>query len=74
MIVLVKALTREKLDAHLLLQVHDELVLEVKPEHLDAVKDILRSEAFCMPLGAMRVKMEIKLSQGSDWASLQAVE
>jgi hypothetical protein len=46
---------------------------EVQPQHVDAVKAVLQSEAFCMPLGAMRVKMETKLSQGHDWASLKSV-
>ena len=47
--------------------------VEVRPQHVEAAKAVLRSEAFRMPLGAMRVKMETKLSQGNDWASLKLV-
>ena len=43
MIQLHKKLTTSSLNAHLLLQVHDELVLEVDPSSIDEVKKLVVS-------------------------------
>lgn len=42
MIDLDHALKKEKLDAHMILQIHDELVLSVAPEALERVKELVR--------------------------------
>ena len=42
MIDLDKALKEAKLDAHMILQIHDELVLSVAPDALEAVKEVVR--------------------------------
>jgi DNA polymerase-1 len=53
------------LDAQVLLQVHDELVLEVKKEHVDATKALLQSAmttAFTLD-----VPLDIEIGIGFDW-------
>lgn len=55
----------EQLDAHVLLQVHDELVLEVKETHIDAAKALLHANmttAF-----QLDVPLDIEIGVGFDW-------
>jgi DNA polymerase-1 len=55
------------LDTHLILQVHDEVLLEVPPEAVDHVGKLV-VEVMC---GAadLRVPLEVNLSVGSSWAA-----
>jgi DNA polymerase I len=55
------------LDSHLILQVHDEVLLEVVPDAVDHVGDLV-VEVMC---GAadLRVPLEVNLSVGSSWAA-----
>jgi DNA polymerase-1 len=60
------ALERERLDARLLLQVHDELVLEVGEGDSARVADLLRRE---MPAAAqLAVPLEVEVGSGRSWA------
>lgn len=49
----------------LILQVHDELLIEVKTEELEAVKAILAEEM--VGAASLRVKLEIDMHIGTDW-------
>lgn len=60
-----KALKERKINAKIILQVHDELLLEVSKEHKEQAKQILKE---CME-GAMEllVPLEVELSEGDSW-------
>lgn len=60
-----KALSDEGLEARLLLQVHDELVLELPPSEEDGVRSLVRTgmtEAF-----TLEVPVEVELETGPNW-------
>jgi len=51
--------------ARLIMQVHDELVLEVAPAHLHAVRDAVRH---CMSSAAsLRVPLSVEIGSGANW-------
>jgi DNA polymerase-1 len=60
-------LVTESLDSRLILQVHDEVLLEVRPEDVEQagtlVVDVMAGAA------ALRVPLEVNLSVGSSWAA-----
>ncbi|TXH45223.1 MAG: DNA polymerase I [Actinobacteria bacterium] len=60
------ALARQQLHSRLLLQVHDELVLEVAPGEVDAVTELVRREM----AGAyeLLVPLEVSVGTGRTWA------
>jgi DNA polymerase-1 len=60
------SLARERLDAELLLQVHDELVLEVAERDLGPVEALVRREM----AGAvtLKVPLDIEVGHGRSWA------
>jgi DNA polymerase-1 len=69
MIAVWRRLRDEKLDARMILQIHDELVFEVSPDHIDALAKLVRDEMqsvmkLCVPL-----KVDIKT--GDNWAECQ---
>ncbi|MGI1659579.1 MAG: DNA polymerase I [Desulfitobacterium sp.] len=56
--------------AHLLLQVHDELVLEVAPEDLDAVAKVVREEMeTAFPLS---VPLTVECKSGPNWYDMES--
>jgi DNA polymerase I len=60
------ALTAAGLTSRMLLQVHDELIFEVAPGELDAMRDLVTSE-----MGAaaeLRVPLEVSTGTGRSWA------
>ena len=58
-------LKREKLKSRLILQIHDELVIETAPDEKDIVTEILTKE---MESAAdLSVPMEVDCHIGSDW-------
>ncbi|BDG06224.1 DNA polymerase I [Anaeromyxobacter oryzae] len=61
-----EALARERLEARLLLQVHDELVLEVPEREVEPVEALVRREM----VGAAKldVPLEVELGHGRSWA------
>ena len=60
-----KRLKEEKLKSRLILQVHDELLIETVKEEAESVKVILEEE---MSRAAdFSVQLEIDLHEGSDW-------
>ena len=58
-------LKEEKLRSRLLLQVHDELLVEARLEELDEVKRILSEEM--SRAAELSVPLEIDMKQGADW-------
>jgi DNA polymerase-1 len=60
-------LTRERLRSRMLLQVHDEIVLEVAPGERAAVEELVRREMS----GAveLRAPLDVSIGSGSDWES-----
>ncbi len=60
-----RKLKEEGLAARMLLQVHDELVLEMPPEEIDAVQMIVREEMeLALPL---EVPIEVHMNTGDHW-------
>ena len=60
------ALAREGLRSRLLLQVHDELVLEVAPGEVDAVAQLVRREM--TTAYDLQVPLEVSIGTGRTWA------
>ena len=60
------AVARERLDARLLLQVHDELVLEVAEREAPRLAELVRVEMGAA--GKLAVPLEVEVGQGRSWA------
>ena len=60
-----EALKAQKLRSRLILQVHDELLVETWEEEIDQVKAILEQEM--EQAAELSVKLEIDMNQGRDW-------
>ena len=58
-------LEAEKLDAKIVLQVHDELIIECKKEIADTVKEILKDEM--ENVIKLRVPLEVETSEAENW-------
>jgi DNA polymerase-1 len=61
-----QALHRERPDALLLLQVHDELVLEVVEREVEAVQELLRREMVAS--ASLKIPLEVEVGSGRSWA------
>lgn len=65
-----RALTERSMSSRIVLQVHDEVILEVPPDEHDAAGELVprvMGEAF-----AMRVPLETNLAFGANWADAKA--
>jgi DNA polymerase-1 len=64
------ALTRAKLQARMLLQVHDELVFEVPIAEIDATGQVVRGvmEAAALPALDLSVPLVADIGVGDNWA------
>ncbi|MGN0383965.1 MAG: DNA polymerase I [Eubacterium sp.] len=60
-----RALKEQQLQSRIVLQVHDELLIEAKEEELDAVKNIL--EQGMKKAAILRVPLEIDMKVGYSW-------
>jgi len=60
-----RRLAEELPDARLVLQVHDELLIEVKAEDAAVAGDILTSEM--KNAAKLEVELEVDMHQGSSW-------
>jgi DNA polymerase-1 len=65
------ALAEEKLEAKMLLQVHDELVLEVRQTHLDDTLKLVRQVMENAEELAVPLKTEAKA--GRNWYEMEAI-
>ena len=54
------------LKSRMILQVHDELVIETVADELDAVKEIVRRSM--EGAAALKVKLEVDIAVGKNWA------
>ena len=72
MIALHRRLKEEKIQAQMLLQIHDELIFEVHPDASAELADLVRSEmTTVMPL-AVPLKVDIKT--GTNWAACEPLD
>ncbi|MGP3981389.1 DNA polymerase I [Streptomyces sp. KR80] len=62
-----KELTRERLRSRMLLQVHDEIVLEVAPGERAAVQELVRREMSAAV--ELRAPLDVSIGSGADWES-----
>jgi DNA polymerase-1 len=60
------ALERERLDARLVLQVHDEVLVESRPSDREVVTRVVL-DAMCGAFD-LRVPLEVNLTHGATWA------
>ena len=65
MIRVYEALLREKIDGKVLVQVHDELLLEVRADEADRASEILKREM--ENAASLAVRLEVDVHSGSDW-------
>ncbi len=65
MIGVARALRDSGLDAHLILQIHDELIVECRTEDADAVSEILRKEM--QSAASLPVPLTVEVSRGASW-------
>ena len=69
MVNLNKELESANIDAKIVLQVHDELILEVKEEYKEKAKEILKN---CMENATkLSIPLEIEISEGLNWYELK---
>jgi DNA polymerase-1 len=59
------ALAREKVDARLIMQVHDELVLEVRDDQVENVKRLLREQM--ESAAQLSVPLLVEVGVGRNW-------
>ena len=65
MVRVAKRLKEENLKSKLLLQIHDELLVETEPEEIDAVKKILVEEM--SGAAELLIPLDVDVKQGKNW-------
>jgi len=58
-------LRKEKLDARLVLQVHDELIIECKLEEKERVKELLRHSM--ESAATLKIPLKAEVSEANNW-------
>ena len=58
-------LNREQLKSRLILQIHDELLIEAEKEEVEQVKTILREEM--QGAAELSVRLEVDMHTGNNW-------
>ncbi len=71
MVAIHRRLQQERLQARLLLQIHDELVFEVAAEHLGDLARLVRDEM--TGVYPLRVPLKVDLSAGPNWAQTSEI-
>jgi DNA polymerase-1 len=71
-----EALSENNLEAKLLLQIHDELVIECPKAEIDAVKKILITEMSFKPRKMLNLKVPItiEVSAGPNWLAQEEIK
>jgi DNA polymerase-1 len=71
-----EALNKNKLEARLLLQIHDELVIECPKEEVAEVKKLLVQEMSIKPrkLLGLKVPITIEVSAGANWLAQEEIK
>jgi len=67
MITVLQRLRSDQFKARLLLQIHDELVFEVAPDHVDSLTEMVREEM--MAAADLSVPLKVDISVGDNWAA-----
>jgi len=57
-------------DAKIIMQVHDEIIVECREEKADEVQEILESEMKIEDVFGLTVPLKVKISKGKTWAEL----
>lgn len=65
MIAVYREFRKRKLKSRLILQVHDEILIEAAPEELSIVKDIVKTAM--MNAAKLKVTLEIDMKTGDNW-------
>ena len=65
MIDLNHSINEETLDAKIIMQVHDELVLEVNEDHLERVRDL--TESIMTKVASLEVDLKVDIGIGENW-------
>ena len=60
-----KELKKSKLEAKLILQIHDELLIEVKMEDKEKAKEILKKSM--VEAAKLSIPLEVEVSEGTNW-------
>jgi len=71
MVAIHRRLQQQRLDARLLLQIHDELIFEVSPHHLTDLARLVRDEM--SGVYQLRVPLKVDLSAGPNWAQTREI-
>lgn len=71
MVAIHRRLQKQRLDARLLLQIHDELIFEVSPQHLTDLARLVRDEM--SGVYQLRVPLKVDLSAGPNWAQTREI-
>ncbi len=69
MIAIARRLREEQLDAKMILQIHDELVFEVSPQHIDTLAKLVRDEM--QSVLKLRVPLKVDVKSGNNWAECE---
>ena len=72
MIRLHRRLATANLRAHLLLQIHDELVFEAAPEDIQALSEIVRQEM--VEAVELTVPIRVDIKTGDNWAACEVLD
>ncbi|KAK3610435.1 hypothetical protein CHS0354_016612 [Potamilus streckersoni] len=69
---------RHHLKARLLIQIHDEILLEVADEHINEVKDIVKrvmesGDSLCGHMVKLKVPIKVSVSVGKRWGHMSAI-
>jgi DNA polymerase-1 len=73
MVRIFERLEREKMKSRLLLQVHDELVLEAHKDEIDQVRDLVTEEMKDLsstPVKKLKVELSVEAGIGATWGSI----
>jgi DNA polymerase-1 len=73
MLAIHRRLAREKHEARLLLQIHDELVLEVPPKEREAVANLVREEMTQALADRMDVTIDVDVAVGPNWLDTETL-
>ncbi len=69
MIAIFRRLREERLDARMILQIHDELVFEVAPDSIDRLARLVREEM--QSVMQLRVPLKVDIKTGDNWAACE---
>jgi DNA polymerase-1 len=69
MIAIFRRMREEKLEARMILQIHDELLFEVSAQHVDRLVTMVREEM--QSVIELRVPLKVDIKTGDNWAACE---